>query len=171
MDRTVLPKQIRKRDGSLAPFKSEKIEQAIQGAANEILQDKDRAALVAQGVTGRVLENLSLHYRNKILGVESIQDLVEAALMREGYGHIARAYILYREERSEIRMAKKALGLKDDLKLPLNTMEVLKRRYLVKDEQVLTFDYREWVKPERTGEFIIADSDYSGGCVAGTCPF
>ncbi len=135
MDRNALPKQIRKRDGSLAPFNSAKIEQAIQGAAYEILQDKGRAALVAQGVTGRVLGRLSERYRDRVPGVESIQDLVEDALMSEGYSHIARAFILYREERSEIRMAKEALGLKDDLKLPLNTMEVLKRRYLLKDDR------------------------------------
>ena len=78
---------------------------------------------------------MSEHPRHEIPGVESIQDLVEDALMSEGYSHIARAYILYREERSEIRRAKEALGLKDDMKLPLNTMEVLKRRYLLKDEQ------------------------------------
>jgi len=135
MDRTALPQQIRKRDESLAPFNMEKIERAIQGAAYEILHDKDRAARVAQRVASRVLEKLSERDRTKIPGVESIQDLVEDALMNEGYSHIARAYILYREERSEIRMAKAALGLKDDLKLPLNTIEVLKRRYLVKDDQ------------------------------------
>jgi ribonucleoside-diphosphate reductase alpha chain len=135
MGRKALPKQIKKRDGSLVPFDSEKINQAIQGAAYEILQNKDHAGLVAQRVTSRVLEKLSEPYRDKIPGVESIQDLVEAAMMSEGYSHIARAYILYREERSEIRMAKDALGLKDDLKLPLNTIEVLKRRYLLKDDQ------------------------------------
>jgi ribonucleoside-diphosphate reductase alpha chain len=134
MDRATLPKQIRKRDGTLAQFNSVKIEQAIQGAAYEILQDKDRAVIVAQRVAGRVLEKLSERCRDRIPGVESIQDLVEETLMREGYSHIARAYILYREERSEIRMAKEALGLKDDLKLPLNTIEVLKKRYLVKDD-------------------------------------
>jgi ribonucleoside-diphosphate reductase alpha chain len=135
MDRTPVPKQIIKRDGTFAPFNSDKIEQAVQGAAYEILQNKNRAALVAQRVTGRVLEKVSERYRHTIPGVESIQDLVEDALMGEGYSHIARAYIVYREERSEIRRAKEALGLKDDLKLPLNTIEVLKRRYLVKDDQ------------------------------------
>jgi len=44
-------------------------------------------------------------------------------------------------------------------------------RYGSKEEQVLYFDYGERSKPEMTGEFIIADSDYSGGCVGGTCPF
>jgi ribonucleoside-diphosphate reductase alpha chain len=59
---------------------------------------------------------------------------VEDTLMCEGYNHIAKAYILYREQHHELRTAKSALGLKDDLKLPLNTMEVLKRRYLLKDD-------------------------------------
>ena len=37
--------------------------------------------------------------------------------------------------RSQIRFTESALGLKDDLKLPTNTMEVLRRRYLLKDEK------------------------------------
>jgi len=44
-------------------------------------------------------------------------------------------------------------------------------RYGSKEEQVLSFGYGAQSKPEMTGEFIIADSDYSGGCVGGTCPF
>jgi len=61
--------------------------------------------------------------------------MVETVLMNQGYSQIAKSYILYRERRSEIRLAKSVLGMKDDLKLPLNTMEVLKRRYLLKDDQ------------------------------------
>ncbi len=135
MEKSTLPKKIKKRDGSLADFNSEKIEQAVRGAASGVLQNEERAELVARRVTNRVLEKVSRQYRNKIPGVESVQDIVEEALMNEGYSHIARAYILYREERTEIRAAKGALGLKDDLKLPLNTMEVLKRRYLLKDDR------------------------------------
>ena len=62
--------------------------------------------------------------------MEAIQDAVETVLMEEGYSRIAKSYILYRERRSDIRMAKSALGIKDDLKLPVNTTEVLKKRYL-----------------------------------------
>jgi len=71
MNRTAFPKQIRKRDGALAPFNSEKIERAIQGAAYEILQDKDRAARVARRVTSRVLEKLSERDRAKIPGTDN----------------------------------------------------------------------------------------------------
>jgi ribonucleoside-diphosphate reductase alpha chain len=54
--------------------------------------------------------------------------------MSEGYCHIAKSYILYRERHSQLRFAKSALGIVDDLKLPVNTMEVLRRRYLLKDQ-------------------------------------
>lgn len=43
-------------------------------------------------------------------------------------------YILYREKRSEIRLTKSILGIRDDLKLPLHAAEVLRRRYLLKDD-------------------------------------
>jgi len=85
-------------------------------------------------VTEVVVKRLSQQYKGKIPHIEDIQDTVEAVLMSEGYNHIAKSYILYRENRSRLRFTKSALGLKDDLKLPINTMEVLKRRYLLKDE-------------------------------------
>ena len=45
----------------------------------------------------------------------------------------ARAYMAYRRRRAEIRAAKQFLGVRDDLKLPLNALTVLKKRYLLKD--------------------------------------
>lgn len=44
-------------------------------------------------------------------------------------------------------------------------------RYGSKEEQVLSFDYRKETQPLVTGDLITADSDYSGGCITGTCPF
>jgi len=128
------PKQVRKRDGSTVAFDESKIERAIAGAAGEVLADKSRAAVVASRLTGIVVDRLRTEYHQRIPHIENIQDAVERVLMAEGYCHIAKSYILYREKRSEVRFAKSALGLKDDLKLPVNTMEVLRRRYLLKDE-------------------------------------
>jgi ribonucleoside-diphosphate reductase alpha chain len=127
-------RQIRKRDGSVAPFDRRKIERAIQRAAYEVLRDKARSIQIGSSVTDVVIQKAESAFKNKIPAVEDIQDIVEAALMEEGYSHVAKAYILYRERRSEVRMAKSALGFKDDLKLPLNTVEVLRRRYLLKDD-------------------------------------
>ncbi len=69
-----------------------------------------------------------------IPGVEDVQDIVEEVLIKNGYASVAKAYILYREERARIRKAKELLGVRDELKLPINAIRVLKRRYLLKDD-------------------------------------
>ncbi len=127
--------RVQKRDGSLVPFRQEKIRNAIFRAALEVLQEQNQANEIAQLVTEAVLQKLSVLYQGKTVHVESIQDTVETVLMEKGFSRIAKAYILYREKRSEIRLAKTVLGIKDDLKLPVTTMEVLKKRYLLRDDE------------------------------------
>lgn len=134
MTKITLPRQIKKRDGSIVPFDRRKIEQAIQRAAYAVLREEPKSTKIGFSVTDVVVQKAASAFKNNIPTVEAIQDVVETALMEEGYSHIAKAYVLYREKRSEVRLAKSALGLRDDLKLPLNTMEVLRRRYLLKDD-------------------------------------
>lgn len=134
MAKITLFRQIRKRDGTVVSFDRGKIERAIQRAAYEVLRDEARSIKIGSSVTDVVIQKATSSFKNKIPTVEAIQDIVEAALMEEGYNHTAKAYILYREKRSEVRLVKSTLGLKDDLKLPLNTVEVLRRRYLLKDD-------------------------------------
>ncbi|TET68056.1 MAG: hypothetical protein E3J56_11880, partial [Candidatus Aminicenantes bacterium] len=55
--------------------------------------------------------------------------------MEEGFSSIARSYILHREEHRDLRQVKVIYGVRDDLKLPLNTIVVLKKRYLLKDDE------------------------------------
>jgi len=132
--RTV-PDSVKKRDGAIVPFDDSKIEHAIRRAALDVLHREDRADEIARRVRTLVTDRLAQAYQDKIPGVEEIQDAIEAVLMEEGYNAIAKSYILYREDRSQVRFAKSALGLKDDLKLPVNAVEVLKRRYLLKDNE------------------------------------
>ena len=135
MNKMKIPQKVQKRDGSIVKFDPEKIQHALFRAALEVLQDRTKATTIAGRLTGIVTQKLVAAYKDKRLHVESIQDTVEAVLMSEGYRQIAKSYILYRERRSEVRLAKSFLGIKDDLKLPINTMEVLKRRYLLKNDQ------------------------------------
>jgi ribonucleoside-diphosphate reductase alpha chain len=67
--------------------------------------------------------------------VENIQDIVEEVLITKGYAEVAKAYILYRQKRTEIREFKNFFGVVDDLKLGVNAIKVLKSRYLKKDEK------------------------------------
>jgi ribonucleoside-diphosphate reductase alpha chain len=134
MNKRAHPKMVIKRDGSTVPFDERKIRQAVFRAALEVLQNQAKAGAISRKLTEIVIRKLAEEHRRKPPAVEAIQDVVEAALMNEGYGRIARGYILYREKRSDLRAAKTALGIKDDLKLPINTMEVLRKRYLLRDD-------------------------------------
>jgi len=134
MDAEKMPRKIRKRDGSLVAFDASRIRQAVKKASLEVLGDDRQAESIAGAVTNLVVQKIQETFKTTPPGVEDIQDIVETCLMEEGYSHIARSYILYRQKRSDVRLVKSALELKDDLKLPINTMEVLRRRYLLKDD-------------------------------------
>jgi len=129
-----LPQKIRKRDESLVSFDDRKIWRAIFKAALEVLEDESKAREIADSAVRKVLEKICVLSADLIPSVENIQDIVEEALMEEGDTAIARSYILYREEHKDLRQAKKIYGIKDDLKLPLNSLFVLKNRYLLKND-------------------------------------
>ncbi len=128
------PKKIRKRDGTIVVFKKEKISNAIEKAALTVIQDKNESKKIASRLTDIVIDELKKSYERRIPSVENIQDIVESILMKEDYSRIAKAYILYRQRRSDARTVKSLLGLKDDVKLSINSLEVLKKRYLLKDK-------------------------------------
>ena len=130
-----LPEKIRKRDDSLVGFNERKIKRVIFRAALEVLGDEKRATHIADVSAKKSLEKIALSFKDKIPSVEEIQDIVEEALMEGGFSSIARGYILHREEHRDLRQVKVIYGVRDDLKLPLNTIVVLKKRYLLKDDE------------------------------------
>ena len=56
-----------------------------------------------------------------VLHIEDIQDQVELAIMRAGYQDVARAYVLYREERAKDRNQNNAVN-EDDLPITKNIL-------------------------------------------------
>lgn len=125
-------KKIRKRDGRVVDFDQNKIAEAIWKAAKTV-RGKDRQ--LAGKLSAEVVERLGKQLKpRQIPSVEQVQDLVEVTLIDKGHARTAKAYILYRQKRAEIRKAKTMLGIVDELKLPLNSILVLERRYLQKDE-------------------------------------
>ncbi len=127
-------KSIRKRDGRIVKFDPEKIAAAIAKAFIAVAR---RRTGRPPSLARKVVEEAELRFSDLIAGVEDIQDIVERVLIDSGYNDVAKAYILYRQKRSEIREAKSYLGVADDLKLSVNAVEVLKKRYLRRDERGL----------------------------------
>lgn len=126
-------KKIRKRDGKVVDFDREKIFNAIFKAAQAV-GGSDRKE--AENVTDLAIKYINEKFTGEeIPTVEDIQDLVEKALIERGHATTAKAYILYRHRKAVEREMKKILGVRDDLKLPLNSIQVLERRYLRKDEK------------------------------------
>ena len=93
---------IRKRDGREVPFDRDKIEHAIFAAfkASGSAKGHETSAILAERVV-QEMEN-----DENISGtptVEQVQDTVERVLIEKGFVRSAKAYILYRAERSRIR--------------------------------------------------------------------
>jgi ribonucleoside-diphosphate reductase alpha chain len=129
----VIIEKIKKRDGRIVPFNPNKITEAIWKAAKAVgVEDRS----LAEDISEQIVKKLeTLLKPNEIPHVEQIQDLVEKMLIENGQATIAKAYILYREKRTKIRRTKNLIGVVDELKLPLNSILVLERRYLRKDEK------------------------------------
>ncbi|MCX8158383.1 MAG: ribonucleoside triphosphate reductase [Candidatus Diapherotrites archaeon] len=101
-----------KRDGRLAPFRIEKIAEAIFKAARAV-GGEDRN--LANEIAIRVYERLKKDFGKNNPTVEQIQDYVEKELIESGHAKTAKAYILYRQKRSELRDSKAFLGKVDGI--------------------------------------------------------
>jgi ribonucleoside-diphosphate reductase alpha chain len=97
-----------RRDGSVSPFDSGKISVALTKAFLAVEGDDAAASSrihhVVSELTWQVEASLLRHAGPETaLHIEQIQDLAELALMRGEHHKVARAYVLYREERSKAR--------------------------------------------------------------------
>ena len=89
--------KIKKRDGTVVAFQSEKITQAIEKAGRETGEFDGREA---ERLAGDVVERVA---GRDELTVEDVQDEVESVLLDSAHKATAKAYIIYREQRSQAR--------------------------------------------------------------------
>jgi len=97
--------QIIKREGNLAPYDRDRISTAIFRAMTSLGKKGDRAQAEALAMdVERAL--LAAYGADATPSVEEIQDIVEETLMERGAIKVARAYIIYRNQRAQARAAR-----------------------------------------------------------------
>ena len=137
--------RIIKRDGREVEFEVGKLAGAIGKAGIQTGEFEEKEARRLAGIVVAIMEKTDIPgmkgaHIPGMWGVEQVQDIVEQVLMAAGHYQTAKAYILYRQARSDERRVERIIGVKDDLDLPAqagltpNQLKVLESRYLLKDE-------------------------------------
>ncbi len=90
-----------KRDGKVSEFDVRKISEAIRKAFDAC--GRNYADSVLDMIALQVTSEFEPKIKDDLIGVEDIQDSVEKILSNAGYADVAKAYILYRKQRENIR--------------------------------------------------------------------
>lgn len=99
--------KIRRRDGEVIPFDRKRIEQAIELACDAIaITDKSFIPTVTDAVIADLDRVYGEIFVNRVPTVEDVQDIVERELVKANHFELAKAYILYRQERKKEREEK-----------------------------------------------------------------
>ena len=98
--------KIIKRDGRKVTFNIDKMANAIFRAAQSVGGSDYQEAM---DIACRITESMDESFRGTIPTVEQVQDIVEKTLIEEGHAKTAKAYILYRYERTRAREMKSSL--------------------------------------------------------------
>lgn len=146
---------VKKRDGSVAEFDERRIEDAITKAFRSVLkiprdqqlspESQQDIGAVVHTVLAIVIKQAS---QGKTLEVEIIQDIVEQALMSNGFHEIAKAYILYRDKRAQERkrdLFKRRISLKPyEYPELLEYVDAIRHSYWIHTEFNFTSDIQDF---------------------------
>jgi len=147
-------KQVRKRDGRIVAFDKDRITNAVyramQATGEGILaRDPNR-------VSDRVVRELTKKVsKDTIPHIEGIQDVVEEALILMDFPKTAKAYILYRNKRAEIR-EKRRLIPEHVAKLTAESKKYFKNELA---ELIYYRTYSRWIEEEGRRETWIETVD------------
>lgn len=96
-------RKIRKRNGVIVDYSYDKIADAVKKAFKAVYNETQAYADIIKNIVNEVDSGYKGFTQDRIVTVEEIQDDVEKALMRAEKFDVAKAYILYRQKRSEVR--------------------------------------------------------------------
>ncbi|MEG1801940.1 MAG: ribonucleoside triphosphate reductase [Lachnospiraceae bacterium] len=96
-----------KRDGEIAQFQLDKINEAILKAFDATKNESNSDIIDLLSL--RVTADFQCKIKEGQIQVEDIQDSVETVLENAGYSEVAKAYILYRKQREKMRNLKSTI--------------------------------------------------------------
>ncbi len=118
---------VRNRDGDLLPFDLTRIERAIEKAAEAVWYfDKSFVDHLASEILADLNGRVSEYAWDYFVDLEIVQDSVEKKLMEKWYFEIAKAYIIYRNEREKHREKRKEILEK---KIENKTLKIIKQNW------------------------------------------
>lgn len=107
---------VEKRNGATVPFTPNRITNAIYRASIAVgSRDISIAERLSKQVVNQLEENCQPGH---IPTIEEIQDMVEKVLIENGHAKVAKAYILYREERARLRRERAERALRPSENIP-----------------------------------------------------
>ena len=93
--------KVQKRDGRVTEYDKSKIVRAIKKANAEV-PDNEK---VENNSIENIVKYIEKYAENKVLNVETIQDMIESELVRQDKYTLAKKYIIYRYQRALLRKA------------------------------------------------------------------
>ena len=103
-----LPVRLIRRNGNVVPWSETKIEIAVRKAFLTIHENPEPAVEVAKAVTERIRRG-----DQSFVHIEDVQDMVQEELMVQRHFKAAQHYILYRAERSRLRIEEEDIASED----------------------------------------------------------
>ncbi|MEN9921658.1 MAG: hypothetical protein RLZZ517_636 [Candidatus Parcubacteria bacterium] len=149
--------KIQKRNGEVMPFDEKRITRAIFRAMQQTGEGADAEAEKVMQSVVKALEEISKQSKEKkfVPHVELIQDVVERQLLALNYFSTAKSYILYRQERAEVRT--KVGFVPEKVKELVNESKQYFRNSLA--EFVYYRTYAKWIHEEGRRETWIETID------------
>ena len=119
-----------KRNGSVVDFDRSKIEVAITKAFLAVHTSAAAASSSVQQKVGQLSQNVYDTFSSRMpsggtIHIEEIQDQVELALMRSEELKVARAYVLYRAERTKLRQEESSISQEEPKLSPSERTETI----------------------------------------------